>query len=140
MLTSSIPLELLYEIIGEVMAQYIDRAITTPPPAELRRIERRRRQHLRFEASFLTMLESISPGSNVDSECELDGEQSDDEDEDEPVEETDDEVRAWEEHEGQDPLPRNPISPLLLISRGFHEITLKVLFEALGTSRDETGR
>lgn len=137
--TLQLPPELLYEVISDVVASWIDLAITAPigvAPA----------QDASADAS-----PGASGGTAGDDLGIEGGEEVSDDDDD--GDETDVDIdppshserrRQLVEHAASidvdESLPPNYVEPLLLVSHVVREVTLRILSEALDIPRDPDGR
>jgi len=122
---SSIPPELLYEIVIDLFAEFVDTAVTCPPAEE--------------RALAAARSERIS--ANRDEEAEGDG---GDEEEEEIAKELDDDelnsaLQLWEQQEANESLPENPLKALLAVCHSLRETTLKVIEDAFGFKRNTAG-
>jgi hypothetical protein len=131
----TIPPELLFDILVEIVAGYIDRAITVPPANERREILQSFNSPVPVpqlqKPDVESMVEDSLAVMNVDIEAEL-------------AEVhgiiDDDEQQRWEMQETEERLAENEIVPLLSVSRYLRATTLEILRAALRTETDGNGR
>lgn len=160
MLLATIPTELLYEIIAEILSSYIDPVITKPinffVPLPKEGTLASLLPHRRFPSggedsagdyesnhTSDTVSDAIdgsyhgADGFEDDSSDWGDtGSEASSSDDSAELDETGTTVRKlaeWDEQESNYPLPDNPVVPLLSVSRKIRAITLKVICDALGT-------
>jgi len=123
---SSIPPELLYEIVIDLFAEYVDTAVTCPP-AEERALAAARSERI---------------PANRDEEAEGDG---GDEEEEEIAKELEGDqlnsaLQLWEQQEANESLPENPLEALLAVCHSLRETSLKVIEDAFGFKRNTAGK
>jgi len=123
----SIPPELLYEIVIDLFAEYVDTAVTCPP-AEERALAAARSERI---------------PANRDEEAEGDGGDEDEEEEEIAKELDGDELNStlqlWEQQEANESLPENPLKALLAVCHSLRETSLKVIEDAFGFKRNTAG-
>jgi hypothetical protein len=133
----NLPPELLFDILSDIVAGYIDRAITAPPANERREVSRSFDSIKPVDVpsqkeDVKSMLEDALAVIRIvgEVEGELEGYGVDD----------DEYLRIWEMQENEERLAENDIAPLLSVSTHLRAMTLVVLGTALRTEIDDNGR